>query len=75
MNARPPLDARLPESELARFAAIARIAAARGWGRYAERLGLGRHGGVAAGEASKSDAVRLREALEELGRPSWSSAR
>lgn len=67
MNARPPLDARLPASELARFAAIARIAAAKGWGRYAERLGLGRHGGLAAGEATSSDAVRLREALEELG--------
>jgi hypothetical protein len=67
MNARLPLEAPVRESELARFAAIARIAAAKGWGRYAERLGLGRHDHPGAGEEVKSDAVRLREALEELG--------
>jgi ubiquinone biosynthesis protein len=67
MNARPPLDAPVPQHELARFAAIAKIAASKGWGRYAERLGLGRHDGVPMGQGTKSDAVRLREALEELG--------
>lgn len=67
MTARPSLDVRVPESELGRFAAIARIAAAKGWGRYAERLGLGRHEGAATGVGAKSDAVRLREVLEELG--------
>jgi ubiquinone biosynthesis protein len=67
MNARLPLEAPVRESELARFAAIARIAAAKGWGRYAERLGLGSHDHPGAGEEVKSDAVRLREALEELG--------
>lgn len=67
MNARPPLDAPVPQHELARFAAIAKIAAAKGWGRYAERLGFGRHDAGPAGEGTKSDPVRLREALEELG--------
>jgi len=67
MNARPPLEAPVPESELARFAAIARIAAAKGLGRYAERFGFGRHVDAAEGNAGKSDSVRLREALEELG--------
>ena len=67
MNARPPLEASLPQSELARLAAIARIAASKGWGRYAERLGFGRHTGSAQESGAKSDAVRLREALEELG--------
>jgi ubiquinone biosynthesis protein len=64
MNAR---DAVIRETgEMARFAAIARVAAAKGWGRYAERLGLGRHESDMPG-APKSDARRLREALEELG--------
>ena len=67
MNARSPLEAPVPESELVRFTAIARIAAAKGWGRYAERLGFGRHAGPAEGGGAISDAVRLREALEELG--------
>ncbi len=52
--------------ELARLAAIARVAVAKGWGRYAERLGF-----AAAGTADRappaSDARRLRDALEELG--------
>ena len=53
--------------ELARLAAIARVAAAKGCGRYAEKLGF-RH--AAEGDTAappKSDARRLREALEELG--------
>ena len=67
MNARPTLEAPVPPAELARFAAIARIAAAKGWGRYAERLGFGRHAGSGEAGAPRSDAVRFREALEELG--------
>ncbi len=67
MNARPPLEAPVPPAELARFAAIARIAAAKGWGRYAERLGFGRHADSGEAGAPRSDAVRFREALEELG--------
>lgn len=53
--------------ELARLAQIARIAASKGWGHYAERLNLGKHAPAGPGAEAKSDAVRLREALEELG--------
>ena len=53
--------------EMARFAAIARVAAAKGWGRYAERLGFAHAAGGDAAAPPKSDARRLREALEELG--------
>lgn len=66
MTARPSLDASPAESELARIAEIVRVAAAKGLGHYAERLGLGRHG-AAAEAGAKSDAVRLRETLEALG--------
>jgi ubiquinone biosynthesis protein len=53
---------------MARFAAIARVAAAKGWGRYVEELGFGLgRGDAAAGGPPRTDAVRLREALEELG--------
>jgi ubiquinone biosynthesis protein len=55
------------DGELGRFAEIARVAAAKGLGGYAERLGLRRHGDAKAPEAGKSDAARLREGLEELG--------
>jgi hypothetical protein len=41
----------LPLRELSRLAAIARVAAAKGWQRYVERLGLGRFSGGEAGEA------------------------
>ena len=52
--------------ELARLAAIARVAIAKGWGRHAERLGFA--GAATAGTAPPaSDARRLRDALEELG--------
>lgn len=53
-------------SEVARFATIARVAAAKGWGRYAEELGFARSEGAPPGPP-RTDAVRLREALEELG--------
>jgi ubiquinone biosynthesis protein len=63
----PP--AGLPLRELPRLAEIVRVAAAKGWSHYAERLGLARRGELAApaerGEAT--DAARLRSALEELG--------
>ena len=49
-----------------RLAAIARIAAAKGWGHFAEKLGFPGHEQPACGPAT-ADAVRLREALEELG--------
>jgi ubiquinone biosynthesis protein len=59
----------LPVRELPRLAEIVRVAAAQGWGRYLERLGLARPAGVGAEAAVpvKSDAQRLREALEALG--------
>ena len=60
-----PLEAATPESELARLAQIAKVAAAKGLGRYAERLGFGGEG--AAPGPAKSDAARFREALEALG--------
>ena len=56
-----------PRGQIGRLAQIAGIAAAKGWGRYAERLGFRtKPQGLKAGEP-KSDAARLREALEELG--------
>jgi ubiquinone biosynthesis protein len=63
MDVKPP-DGR---GEIARLAAIARVAAQKGWGHYAERLGFGAAlpGGTPAPRTS--DAVRLREAFEELG--------
>lgn len=64
MTARPPLEA---QGELARLRAIAKVAAAKGWGHYAEHLGFGRDAAQAPGSSEKSDAIRLREALEELG--------
>jgi len=64
MSTRPPLDS---QSELARLRAIAKVAAAKGWGHYAERLGFGRDAVQAPDSSEKSDAIRLREALEELG--------
>ena len=67
MNAGSPLEAPMPPGELARFAAIGRVAAAKGWGRYAERLGFTSHAAGAEAGAAGSDPVRLREALEELG--------
>ncbi len=60
----------LPEvqtGELARLKAIARVAVAKGWGHYVERLGIGSPGTSFEGGAPRSDAARLREALEELG--------
>ena len=67
MNARPPLELPAREGELARLATIAKVAAAKGWGRFAERLGFAREADRRQESAAKTDAVRLREALEELG--------
>ncbi|TAK88066.1 MAG: AarF/ABC1/UbiB kinase family protein [Betaproteobacteria bacterium] len=64
MSTRPALDS---PSELGRLRAIAKVAAAKGWGHYAKRLGFGREPVQAEQSAEKSDAIRLREALEELG--------
>ena len=72
MNAETPMNAAASAlegagpGEMARLAAIARIALAKGWGRYAEQLGFARGQGEPSGPP-KSDAARLREALEELG--------
>lgn len=67
MNAAIPVHApQTPPGELARLSAIAKVAAAKGWGHYAARLGFG-GGDTAPDSAGKSDAIRLREALEELG--------
>jgi ubiquinone biosynthesis protein len=65
MNARPELG--VPAGELARAAAIARVAVAKGFGHYAERLGFGGSAGGAEPRAARSDAARFREGLEELG--------
>ena len=67
MNDRAAPKIEAPAGELARFAEIARIVAAKGWGHYAERLGFARSVPPLAESAAASDAVRLREALEELG--------
>ena len=55
------------EGELARFSQIVKTAVAKGFGHYAERLGLA--GALAREESApaKSDALRFREALEALG--------
>jgi ubiquinone biosynthesis protein len=66
MNAVDPAEVKLSYDELSRFAQIARVAVARGWGRYAERLGFEHPAGDGLGQR-KSDATRLREAIEELG--------
>lgn len=52
--------------ELARLREIARVAVAKGWGHYAEQLGFRADRGDRSSR-SASDAIRLREALEELG--------
>ncbi len=52
--------------ELARLREIARVAVAKGWGHYAEQLGFRADRGDHSSR-SASDAIRLREALEELG--------
>ena len=68
MNERPPVQTQLGStSELSRLGTIARIAAEKGWGHYAERLGFGGHGEPEESTSPKTDACRLREALEELG--------
>ncbi len=64
---RPALETPAPEGELARFAQIARVAAAKGFGHYAERLGLGRFAAPEEPRTGNSDAQRFREALEALG--------
>jgi ubiquinone biosynthesis protein len=53
--------------ESARLAAIARVAAAKGLGRFAERLGFSAGSSEGGKEGARSDAARLREALEQLG--------
>ena len=53
--------------EAARMLAIARVAGAKGLGHFAERLGFGPGSQDGDPKAPRSDAARLREALEELG--------
>ena len=59
----------LPFRELPRLAEIVRVAVAKGWGHYAERLGHARDREPETGAArpEANDAARLRAALEELG--------
>ena len=64
MNARPDLR---EAGEASRLAAIARVAAAKGWAHYAERLGFAGERGARRPDHGREDAARLREALEELG--------
>lgn len=66
MDVGEPTLANPAQGELARLAAIGRVAAAKGWGRYVEQLGFGAPGAEEPA-SSKTDAVRLREGLEELG--------
>ena len=70
MNDRMPPPPGGQASEFARLGVIARVAIAKGWGHYAERLGFGSPGAAAEEGTPRSDAVRLREALEEL-RPTF----
>ena len=67
MNDRTLIGDEAESGEFARLAAIARVAAAKGWGHYAERLGLAKPGAAEERGPPRSDAARLREALEELG--------
>ena len=68
MNDRPPSAiGTLPESELRRLAHIASVAAAQGFGHYAERLGLARYAKAGRPRQARTDAARFREALEALG--------
>ena len=67
MNDRLPLEAPGRHGEVGRFGEIARVAAVKGFGMYVERLGLVRNADSVGSAQRKSDAVRLREALEELG--------
>lgn len=53
--------------ELGRLAAIAHVAAAKGWAHYADRLGLKRDSASGTAAPAGTEAQRLREALEELG--------
>jgi len=54
-------------NEAARLAAIARVAARKGFVHYAQRLGLGSPEDAGDRPANEGDARALREALEELG--------
>lgn len=56
-----------PRGEATRMAAILRVVAKKGLGRFAERIGYRLDGKEASDGAPRSDAVRLRETLEELG--------
>jgi ubiquinone biosynthesis protein len=67
MNDRMPPPSEGQAGEFARMGVIARVAVAKGWEHYAERLGFGSRGAAHEDEAPRSDAARLREALEELG--------
>ena len=67
MNDRITPPPEVQTGELARMVVIGRVAVAKGWGHYAERLGFGSPGTACEGGAPRSDAARLREALEELG--------
>ena len=66
MNARPGVAEAGVVAEASRLAAIARVAAAKGWSHYAERMGFGK-AAHSAKPHGREDAARLREALEELG--------
>lgn len=65
MNARPELAP--AEGEMGRLAAIAKVAIAKGLGRYAGRLGFVGRNDAEEDAGAESDARRFREALEALG--------
>ena len=68
MNARQDVAHEQNVGEASRLAAIARVAAAKGWAHYAQRLGLSSAGRQETETAhGREDATRFREALEELG--------
>ena len=62
-------EASSPVRDAARLAAIVRVAVAKGWGHYVERIGLVQLAPDEgpASDTGRSDAARLRAALEELG--------
>lgn len=53
--------------EFGRLAQIAKVAAGKGWSHYAARLAVAAASSTPTSAESEQDAVRLREALEELG--------
>ena len=63
MNARAEVQEAGAAGEVRRLAAIARVAAAKGWEHYAARLGFGGQQHDDTAPHGSDDAAKLREAL------------